>query len=65
MSNVARQDLHFGRQFTLEEILGGIDAVSVERIHAMSGELFCDSRVALAAVGRLTPFRLTEKALRL
>jgi predicted Zn-dependent peptidase len=65
MSNLARQDLHFGRQFTLEEIIGGIDAVTVERIHALSQNLFRDSRVALAAVGRLTPFRMTERALRL
>jgi predicted Zn-dependent peptidase len=65
MSNLARQEIYFGRQFGLEEILQGIEAVSLRGVHALCRELFRDGRVSLAAVGRLRDFRVRSESLAL
>ena len=65
MSNLARQHMYFGRQFTLREILRGIEAVSIEEVHALARDLFRDTPVALAAVGALGRFRMSPGGLRL
>ena len=61
MSNLARQEMYFGRQFTLQEILAGIDSVTSQSVHAMARRLFGNGRIALAALGRLGGFRLGSK----
>jgi predicted Zn-dependent peptidase len=58
MSNLARQEIYFGRQFSLEEVLRGVESVSPARIHRIAGTLFGKRRFALAAVGRTTGLRL-------
>ena len=58
MSNLARQEIYFGRQFTLAEILKGIDRVTPESVHEVAARMFSSPRVGLAAVGRLGRFRL-------
>ena len=63
MSNLARQHMYFRRQFTLKEILRGIESVTSRKAHALSRELFRDCPVALAAVGPLKQFRLGRKGL--
>jgi predicted Zn-dependent peptidase len=65
MSNLARQNMYFRRQFTLKEILRGIERVTVGKVHALSGSLFHDCPVALAAVGPLKQFRMSKKGLQL
>jgi predicted Zn-dependent peptidase len=65
MSSLARQQMYHGRQFTLQEILKGIDAVTVSRVHRMCQDLFRDSAAGLAAVGRLDRLRLPAEGLRL
>jgi predicted Zn-dependent peptidase/type II secretory pathway pseudopilin PulG len=65
MSNLARQEIYFGRQLTLAEILRRIDAVTTDHVRDLSEELFDDRELSLAAVGELRPFRMTEAALRL
>jgi predicted Zn-dependent peptidase len=52
MSNLARQEIYFGRQFGLEEILREIDAVSRRRVHGLARRLFRNGRLAVAALGR-------------
>lgn len=63
MSNLAQQEIYYGRQFRLEEILRGIDRVSPERVHGICREMFRDTRAGLAVVGRTGRFRLREEAL--
>jgi len=58
MSNLARQEIYFGRQFTLAEILRGIDRVTPEAVHEVAARMFDSPRVGLAAVGRLNRFRI-------
>ncbi len=54
MFNLARSQIYFGRQFSLDEILARIDAVTAEQVQAMAAETLVPERLALAAIG---PFR--------
>ena len=65
MSSLARQEMYFGRQFTLKEMLQGIDSVTPDGVHDLSATLFQNGPVGLAAVGRLGRFRLKEEGLHL
>lgn len=51
MSNLARQELYFGRQFTLDEILAGIEEVEVGSLQDLALDLFDAERSALAVLG--------------
>jgi predicted Zn-dependent peptidase len=51
MSNLARQEIYFGRHFGLDEILAGIDAVERKHLTALAQELFIPERSTLAVLG--------------
>jgi predicted Zn-dependent peptidase len=65
MSNLAQQEIYYGRQFRLEEILKGIDRVTPGRVHAICREIFSGTRASLAVVGRTARFRMREEELQL
>jgi predicted Zn-dependent peptidase len=56
MSNLARQEIFFGRQFTLDEILDRIDRVSIEDVQRIAGEIFRSDDLAVTAIGQLENF---------
>jgi len=51
MSNLARQEIYFGRHFGLDEILNGIDAVEHRHLMDLAQELFDPERSTLAVLG--------------
>lgn len=51
MSQLARQELMFGRQFTLDEILGAIDAVTANDVQRVSADLFHGGAAVATIVG--------------
>jgi predicted Zn-dependent peptidase len=51
MSQLARQELMFRHQFTLDEILGAIDAVTTGDVRRVSQELFRDGAAVATVVG--------------
>jgi predicted Zn-dependent peptidase len=53
MSNLARQEIFFGRQFTLDEILERINRVTTADVQRVAGEIFCSDELAITAVGQL------------
>lgn len=66
MSNLARQQIYYGRQLTLAETLAGLDAVTPRQVQGLAKRLFVrDSQLSLAAVGRVNRLRLGEETLRL
>lgn len=65
MSNLARQEIYFGRQFSLAEMLRGIEAVTSAQVHGLARDLFRGKRMALAALGPLGRFKTTSEDLRL
>jgi predicted Zn-dependent peptidase len=51
MSQLARQEIHFGRQFTLDEIVDAIDAVTPDDVLRVATDLFSDGAPVATVVG--------------
>ncbi len=51
MSNLARQEIFFGRQLTWEEVFQKIDAVTAEDVQQAASEIFRPEAIALTEVG--------------
>jgi predicted Zn-dependent peptidase len=58
MSNLARQEIYFGRTFTPDETLAAIERVTAEDIRQAAAEFFQPGRVGATALGQLEGFQL-------
>ena len=58
MSNLARQELYFGRFYSLDEILAGIEAVTREEVQSIAQEFFRPEQIAVTVLGPLNGFTL-------
>jgi predicted Zn-dependent peptidase len=58
MSNLARQEMYFGRFVTLDEIVKEIDAVTAESVQRTARELFRPEAIALTILGRLNGLKV-------
>ena len=65
MSNLAQQEIYYGRQYRLEAILRGIDRVGPDDVRETCRELFTGPELGLAVVGRTGRFRLRDQELAL
>jgi predicted Zn-dependent peptidase len=63
MSNLARQEIYFGRQFTLEETIRGIETVTRRKLVNMARKVLDGQRLSLGAVGRVGKLKLDEAGL--
>jgi predicted Zn-dependent peptidase len=63
MSNLARQELYFGRFFTLDEMLARIEAVTAEDIVEITREFFQKDQISLTVLGRLDGLKIHRKML--
>ena len=63
MSNLARQELHFERFYTLDEMLEKIEAVTAEQIRDIAREFFNPKNMTLAVLGNLGEFRMKREEL--
>ena len=60
MSNLARQQMYFGRFFSVDEIISEIDAVTSSHIQSLAATLFQSDRIALTLLGNLGELSLTR-----
>jgi predicted Zn-dependent peptidase len=60
MSNLARQEMYFGRFFSLDELVESIEAVSAEDVRRIALEFFDTRQIALTVLGNLENFRITR-----
>ncbi len=51
MSNLARQDMYFGRQISLDEIARCVDAVTADEVSIVAREIFTRDQIALTVLG--------------
>jgi predicted Zn-dependent peptidase len=51
MSNLARQQIYFGRHFTLDEVLAGIEQVTADDVQRVASDFFRDGSVVATIVG--------------
>jgi len=63
MSNLARQEMYFGRYMSLDEIAAQIDAVTHEDVMGVARELFRSDKIALTILGPLNDFRINRRDL--
>jgi len=61
MSNLARQEIFFGRQSTLDEILERINRVTSGDVQRMADEIFGSRELAITAVGQLASLDLDRE----
>jgi predicted Zn-dependent peptidase len=64
MSQLARQQLFFGRQYTLDQLLASIEAVSADDVLRVAGELFHDGAAVATVVGPAMTAALSAESLR-
>ena len=58
MNNLARQQMYFGRFFTVDEIVGEIDRVIPADIQALAHQLFRPELMALTLLGNLGSMKI-------
>jgi predicted Zn-dependent peptidase len=63
MSNLARQELYFGRFYSLDEILAGIETVTREDLQIIAQDFFRPERIAVTVLGPLNGFTLERSRL--
>jgi len=60
MGNLARQQMYFGRFYTMDELVLSIDAVTAEEVRQLADELFAPDRIALTLLGNLKGVKITR-----
>ncbi len=60
MSNLARQQMYFGRFFGVDEITADIDRVSVSDVQQLARDLFQPDAVALTLLGNLKSMKVSR-----
>lgn len=63
MSSLARQEMYFGRFFTLDEILASIEGVTREEMQSIAQEFFQPAQIAVTVLGNLDGFEVTREQL--
>lgn len=64
MNHLARQEIYFGRLFSLDEVMAGIDAVDAAQVLRVANEVF-DGPLAMSLIGNLKGYRPKPAALRI
>ena len=63
MSHLARQEIYFDRQFSLDETLQGIERVSPDDVQRVAGELFSNGSLAATVLGQVNGLQLPRERL--
>jgi predicted Zn-dependent peptidase len=63
MSNLARQELYFGKFYSLDEILASISEVTREELQKLALEFFRPEQIAVTVLGPLNGFTLDRSRL--
>ncbi len=64
MSNLARQQLYYGRQYTLDEIIDGVEKVTTTEVQRLANVLLGQGEGTLAVLGNLAHLNLDPKSIR-
>jgi predicted Zn-dependent peptidase len=65
MSNLARQEMYFDRQFSLDETLRGVEAVTHADVRRVTDELFAPAGLAATVLGAVNGLELPRERLHL
>jgi predicted Zn-dependent peptidase len=65
MSHMARQQMYFGRQFTLEDTLRGVEAVTLEDVQRVARDLLPPGSLSATVLGPVNGIQLGDEQLAL
>src|SRR5437773_12532268 len=63
MSNLARQEMYFGRFFSLDELVDSIEAVTAVHIQRIAQKFFDQKQIALTVLGNLDGVKIGREDL--
>ena len=63
MSNLARQQMYFGRFFAVDEVVSEIDRVTTDEVQRLANHLFRQELIALTLLGNLGPMKIERSQL--
>jgi predicted Zn-dependent peptidase len=63
MANLARQEMYFGRFFTLDELVASVESVTAAAVQAIARTFFDTRHVALTVLGNLESLRIAREDL--
>ena len=63
MSNLARQEMYFGRFFTLDELVESIESVTADDVQRIAQTFFDPRQIALTVLGNLENFKIGREDL--
>jgi predicted Zn-dependent peptidase len=63
MSNLARQEMYFGRYFSLDEMASQIETVTSDDLQRLARSFFDTRHIALTVLGNLDGYRITREGL--
>jgi len=63
MSNLARQEMYFGRFFTLDELVESIEQVTADDVQRIAQTFFDPKQIALTVLGNLDGFKIGREDL--
>ena len=63
MSNLARQEMYFGRFFSLDELIESIEQVSASDVKRIAQAFFDPKQIAVTVLGNLDGFRIGREDL--
>jgi predicted Zn-dependent peptidase len=63
MANLARQEMYFGRFFTVDDIIAEVEAITPANIQTLARDLFRPESIALTVLGNLGDLTIDRKAL--
>jgi len=63
MSNLARQEMYFGKFFTLDELVESIEAVTAAHVQQIAQTFFDPRQIALTILGNLENLRISREDL--
>jgi predicted Zn-dependent peptidase len=63
MSNLARQEMYFGRFFSVDEIIAEVEAIGPADVQALAQDLFRPEAIALTILGNLGDLEVDRAAL--
>ncbi|MGE5645242.1 MAG: M16 family metallopeptidase [Acidobacteriota bacterium] len=63
MANLARQEMYFGRFFSLDELIERVERVTSENVQSVAQEFFDPKQIALTVLGNLNGLRISREDL--
>jgi predicted Zn-dependent peptidase len=63
MSNLARQEMYFGKFFTLDELVESIEAVTADDVQRIAETFFDPKQIALTVLGNLETLKIGREDL--